>query len=49
MAERIFLKEQVKKREQLNSEKQREDPERVRTERVKISFLDRLRGRRDKH
>ena len=49
MAERIFLKEQVKKREvQQQKEHHHHREERVRGEREKRSLWSRLRGRRDR-
>ena len=52
MGERIFLKEQIKKREDQKQKKehhhQREDRVRGESSREKISFLNRLRGRRDR-
>ena len=49
MAERIFLKEQVKKREeQQKKEHHHQREERVRGEREKRSLWNRLRGRQDR-
>ena len=48
MAERTFLKEQVKKREEHQKERHRPREERVGGERKKRSLLNRLRGHRDR-
>ena len=48
MMERMFLKEQVKKREEQQKEHHRPREERVGGERGKRSLLNRLRGRRDR-
>ena len=48
MAERIFLKEQVKKREEQQKEHHHQGEERVRGEREKRSLWSRLTGRRDR-
>ena len=48
MAERIFLKEQAKKREEHQKEHHRPRDKRVGGERKKISLLNRLRGHRDR-
>ena len=49
MAERIFLKEQVKKREEQQKEHHHQREEKVyRGEREKRSFWSRLRGRRNR-
>ena len=48
MAERTFLKEQVKKREEQQKEHHHQREERVRGERGKRSLWNRLRGHRNR-